>query len=144
MNSQPKKLLDQVRDVIRLKHYSYHTEKQYLRWIKRYILFHNKQHPKYLGRPHIEAYLTHLAVESKVAASTQNQALNALLSSTIPSSNIPSMNLSMPYAPKDLNGSPPSLQRKKPRLSSIASQVHSASWHNCFTEADYELVNVSA
>jgi integron integrase len=79
MNSQPKKLLDQVRDVIRLKHYSYHTEKQYLRWIKRYILFHNKQHPKYLGRTHIEAYLTHLAVEGKVAASTQNQALNALL-----------------------------------------------------------------
>jgi integron integrase len=79
MNSPSKKLLDQVRDVIRLKHYSYHTEKQYVDWIKRYILFHNKQHPKNLGRPHVEAFLTNLAVEGKVAASTQNQALNALL-----------------------------------------------------------------
>jgi integron integrase len=79
MNSSSKKLLDRVRDVIRLKHYSYHTEKQYIHWIKRYILFHNKQHPKNMGRPHIEAFLTHLAVEDKVSASTQNQALNALL-----------------------------------------------------------------
>lgn len=79
MNLPSKKLLDQVRDVIRLKHYSYHTEKQYVDWIKRYILFHNKQHPKNLGSPHVEAFLTNLAVEGKVAASTQNQALNALL-----------------------------------------------------------------
>jgi integron integrase len=79
MNSPSRKLLDQVRDVIRLKHYSYHTEKQYIDWIKRFILFHNKQHPISMGRPHIEAFLTHLAVEGQVAASTQNQALNALL-----------------------------------------------------------------
>jgi integron integrase len=79
MNAPSKKLIDQVRDVIRLKHYSYHTEKQYIDWIKRFILFHNKQHPKNLGRPHVETFLTNLAVEGQVAASTQNQALNALL-----------------------------------------------------------------
>jgi integron integrase len=79
MKAPSKKLLDQVRDVIRLKHYSYHTEKQYIDWIRRFILFNNKQHPKNLGRPHVEAFLTNLAVEGQVAASTQNQALNALL-----------------------------------------------------------------
>jgi integron integrase len=79
MESRPKKLLDQVRDVIRLKHYSYRTEQSYVHWIRRFILFHNKQHPKDMGIPEIEAFLTHLAVAQKVAASTQNQALSALL-----------------------------------------------------------------
>lgn len=79
MENRPKKLLDQVRDVIRLKHYSYRTEQSYVYWIRRYILFHNKQHPKEMGTTEIEAFLTHLAVEQKVAASTQNQALSALL-----------------------------------------------------------------
>jgi integron integrase len=76
---ESKKLLDQVRDVIRLKHYSIRTEEAYVDWIKRFILFHNKRHPKELGSPEIEAFLTHLAVEGHVAASTQNQALAALL-----------------------------------------------------------------
>jgi hypothetical protein len=71
----PKKLLEQVSDVIRLKHYSYKTEKSYVNWIKRYIFFHNKQHPKDMGGKEIEAFLTDLAVNQKVAASTQNQAL---------------------------------------------------------------------
>jgi hypothetical protein len=78
METRPRKLLDQVRDVIRLKHYSYRTEQSYVYWIRRYILFHNKQHPKEMGVPEIEAFLTHLAVSKKVTASTQNQALSAL------------------------------------------------------------------
>jgi integron integrase len=76
---QPKKLLDQVRDVLRVKHYSIRTEQAYVDWITRYILFHAKRHPKDMGAPEIEAFLTHLAVEGNVAASTQNQALSALL-----------------------------------------------------------------
>ncbi len=75
---QPK-LLDQVRDRLRLGHYSLRTERTYISWIRRYILFHGKRHPKDIGKAEIEAFLTHLAVERHVAASTQNQALNALL-----------------------------------------------------------------
>ena len=78
MVSKPKKLLDQVRDVIRLKHYSIRTEEAYVSWIRRYILFHNKRHPQAMGSQEIEAFLTHLAVKLNVAASTQNQALSAL------------------------------------------------------------------
>jgi integrase len=76
---RPKKLLDQVRDAIRLKHYSYRTEQAYVGWIKRYIYFHNVRHPSEMGAPEVEAYLTHLAVKEHVVASTQNQALSALL-----------------------------------------------------------------
>jgi len=80
MQNQPKKkLLDQVRDVIRLKHYSIRTERAYVDWIRRFILFHDKRHPREMGSAEIEAFLTHLAVERQVAASTQNQALNALV-----------------------------------------------------------------
>ena len=79
MEPKPKKLLDQVRDTIRLKHYSIRTENSYVDWIRRYILFHNKRHPNEMGAPEVEAFLTHLAVNEHVAASTQNQALSALL-----------------------------------------------------------------
>jgi len=79
MEQRPKKLLEQVQDVIRLKHYSYQTEKTYIYWIRRYILFHNKRHPKDMGSAEIEGFLTHLAVHENVAASTQNQALHAVL-----------------------------------------------------------------
>ncbi len=79
MNPSKIKLLDQVRNLIRLKHYSIRTEKAYVSWIKRFILFHKKRHPKDMGREEIEAFLTHLAVNGKVAASTQNQAFSALL-----------------------------------------------------------------
>ncbi len=75
----PKKLLDQVRDAIRVKHYALSTEKTYISWIRRYILFHGKRHPGEMGACEIEAFLTYLAVDQKVAASTQNQAFNALL-----------------------------------------------------------------
>jgi site-specific recombinase XerD len=79
MEQRPKKLLDHVRDAIRLKHYSLRTEESYVTWIKRYILFHNKRHPNEMTSAEIEAFLTHLAVHQQVAASTQNQALSAVL-----------------------------------------------------------------
>ena len=79
MNQRPKKLLDQVREAIQVKHYSIRTEQAYVNWIKRYILFHDKRHPREMGAAEIEAFLTHLAVDRNVAASTQNQALSALL-----------------------------------------------------------------
>lgn len=68
MNRQPKKLLDQVREKIQLKHYSIRTEQVFVDWIKRYILFHNKRHPHDMGVTEIEAFLTHLAVDQNVAA----------------------------------------------------------------------------
>jgi len=73
------KLLDQVRAVLRTRHYSYRTEKTYIEWILQYIRFHDIKHPKEMGAAEVEAFLTHLAVERTVAASTQNQALAALL-----------------------------------------------------------------
>jgi integron integrase len=79
MEQRPKKLLEQVQDSIRIKHYSYQTEKTYIYWTRRYILFHNKRHPQEMGSAEIEAFLTYLAVQENVAASTQNQALHAIL-----------------------------------------------------------------
>jgi site-specific recombinase XerD len=79
MVERPKKILDQMRDAIRLKHYSYRTEQTYLGWAYRFILFHDKRHPKEMGAPEIEAFLTYLAVQKRVAAPTQNQALSALI-----------------------------------------------------------------
>jgi integron integrase len=73
------KLLDQVRDAIRTRHYSYRTQEAYTGWIRRFILFHGKRHPAEMGKPEIEQFLTELAVKRNVAASTQNQALAALL-----------------------------------------------------------------
>jgi integron integrase len=71
--------LDKVRQRIRLKGYSIRTERSYSQWIKRFILFHNKRHPRDMGKMEIEAFLSHLAINRNVAASTQNQAFNALL-----------------------------------------------------------------
>jgi len=79
MAESKRKLLDQVRDVIRLKHYSIRTEETYVMWIRRFILFHNKRHPSEMGEQEISEFLTHLAVKKKVASSTQNQALNAIV-----------------------------------------------------------------
>ena len=73
------KLLDLLRDRLRLKHYSIRTETQYVQWVRRFILFHGKRHPQEMGAKEVEAFLTHLAVEGRVAAATQNQALSALL-----------------------------------------------------------------
>lgn len=73
------KLLDRVRDRLRTRHYSLRTESSYISWIRQYILFHNKQHPMELGSDHVASFLSYLAKERNVAASTQNQALNALV-----------------------------------------------------------------
>jgi len=75
----PSPFLTHVRNTLRARHLSLRTEYTYLRWIKRFILFHNKQHPSHLDASHIQAFLTYLAVKRNVAASTQNQARSALL-----------------------------------------------------------------
>nr|WP_186412490.1 phage integrase N-terminal SAM-like domain-containing protein [Candidatus Propionivibrio aalborgensis] len=77
-NAAPK-FLDQVRARIRVKHYSIRTETQYVFWVKRFILFHGKRHPLDMGAGEVEAFLSNLAVNGRVSASTQNQALSALL-----------------------------------------------------------------
>lgn len=79
MVQPPKKLLEQASAKLRIKHYSIRTEKSYVSWMRRYILFHDQRHPKEMGRNEVEAFLTYLAVNRKVSASTQNQAFNALL-----------------------------------------------------------------
>ena len=76
---QQPRLLDRVRAALRTRHYSRRTEKAYVHWIKRYIFFHGKRHPAEMGAAEVTAFLTALAVRDRVAASTQNQALNALL-----------------------------------------------------------------
>lgn len=73
------KLIAQVRDLIRVRHYSRRTEQAYVYWIKQFIFFHNKRHPKEMGGAEVAAFLSHLAVDRQVAASTQNQALAAIL-----------------------------------------------------------------
>ncbi|TVT74362.1 MAG: integron integrase [Denitromonas halophila] len=78
-NASPPRLLDLVRERIRVKHYSIRTEQAYVDWIKRYIIFHGKNHPRDMGAAEVEAFLTALAVQRHVAAATQNQARSALL-----------------------------------------------------------------
>ena len=77
--SRPPKLLDQMREALRSRHYSRRTEQTYCQWVKRYIHFHRVRHPAEMAEPEINAFLTHLAVNEKVSVSTQNQALSALL-----------------------------------------------------------------
>jgi len=81
MNSQPKSspFLNKVREAIRVRHYSIRTEQAYVEWVRRFILFHDKRHPDKMGEREVGEFLTFLAVERNVAASTQNQALNALV-----------------------------------------------------------------
>jgi hypothetical protein len=79
MPQPPKKLLDQMKDALRTRNYSYRTEQSYIEWARRYILFHDKRHPAEMDAPEIQDFITYLAVEKKVAASTQNQALSAIL-----------------------------------------------------------------
>lgn len=76
---RPPKLLDQMRESMRARHYRSRTEETYCQWVRRYILFHQKCHPTDMGEPEINAFLTHLAVKDKVSASAQNQALSAIL-----------------------------------------------------------------
>lgn len=77
--TQKPKLLDQVRQAIRIRHYSPRTEETYVHWIKRFIFFHNKRHPAEMAEAEIAQFLSSLATDSHVSAATQNQALNALL-----------------------------------------------------------------
>jgi integron integrase len=76
---RPPRLLDRVRDALRVRHYSPRTEEAYVGWIRRFILFHDKRHPDEMGSVEVVAFLTHLATVGGIAASTQNQALSALL-----------------------------------------------------------------
>jgi integron integrase len=76
---RPPRLLDQVRQILRLRHYALRTEECYLQWITRFILFHHKRHPRDMNAAEVEQFLTDLAVHGHVSASTQNQALNALV-----------------------------------------------------------------
>ena len=73
------KLLDEIRNVIRLRHYSPRTEESYINWIRRYVLFHNKKHPRDLNEKDIREFLNHLSLKQNVSYSTQNQALNAII-----------------------------------------------------------------
>ena len=73
------KLLDKMRQLMRLRHYSYRTEQSYLRWVRQYIYYHDRKHPGEMGREEVIAFLTHLAEERDVTASTQNQAFSALM-----------------------------------------------------------------
>ena len=75
----PPKLLDQLRERIRYRHYSLRTEQAYVHWVKRFIFFHDKKHPKEMGKPEVEAFLSFLANEGHVAISTHRQAFSALL-----------------------------------------------------------------
>lgn len=103
MPDQSPKLLDQVRHALRAKHYSIRTEEAYLYWVRRFILFHHKQHPKTMNSPEIEAFLTSLAVDGQVSAATQNQALSALLF------------LYRKVLRQDLTGTIDAVRAKKPR-----------------------------
>ena len=73
------RLRDQLREVMRFGHYAIRTEETYWQWIRRFILFHGKRHPREMGTTEVHAFLTHLAVEGQVAVATRNQALNALV-----------------------------------------------------------------
>ena len=83
LEARKPKLLDHVRHVLRVRHYSYRTEKTYVYWIKRFIFFHGKRHPREMGKVEVEQFLTSLAVDRHVSAATQNQALHALLFCTV-------------------------------------------------------------
>ena len=78
-SSKPPRLLDQMREALRLRHYSLRTEQAYIHWTKRYIHFHGKRHPRELGPKEVEDFLSALAVQGRVSASTQGQALAARL-----------------------------------------------------------------
>ncbi len=77
--TQKRKLLDRMRDALRVRHLAASTEEAYVHWVRRFILYNNKRHPKELGKREVEAFLTYLAVDRHVSSSTQNQALSAIL-----------------------------------------------------------------
>ncbi|WP_249268133.1 phage integrase N-terminal SAM-like domain-containing protein [Microcystis aeruginosa FBCC-A68] len=106
-----------MRETIRLKHYSYRTEQTYLDWIKRYLLFHQKKHPREMGGEEIRAFLTHLAVDKNVAAATQNQASTPSFSFI---EKFLKLNWKISvhiYGQKVTNACPPSSPKKKCKMS---------------------------
>jgi hypothetical protein len=78
--SEAPKLLDRLKAAIRARHYSHRTEEAYVMWVRRYILYHRKTHPSAMGADEVNTFLSSLAVDERVSASTQNQALSALIS----------------------------------------------------------------
>gem|GEM_PF-1028931 len=128
---QPRKLLDQVRDAIHTRHYSYRTEEAYVGWVKRFILFHHKRHPAQMGKPEIERFLTSLAVEWHVSASTQNQALAAISSFTRKCWRAIRGGSTMWYAPSGQSGFRRCSPDRRPRPSWAHSTASVGSWRRC-------------
>jgi len=143
---QKKKLLDQFRDQIRIKQYSPRTEKTYVHWVREYILFHNKRHPREMAVPEINQFITHLVVERKASASTHTVlAVGAretrpsapssffIVTSSISRSTKPPSTLS---DPKKANAFPSYFQKMKPEPLLPTSQVHTKSWFKLCMAAD--------
>ena len=136
-----KKLLAQMRDALRTQHYSYRTENTYVEWAKRFVLFHNKRHPKDMGVPEVEAFITHLATERKVAASTHTvpavgaggiRPLAPFSFSIAKFSICPSI-MSLLCDPKSPSTFLLSLPKMKPFVSSMPSPVFTSSWQKFST-----------
>jgi site-specific recombinase XerD len=115
MTSKKPTLLEQMRNVIRVKHYALNTERSYLPWIKRFIHFHKKHHPSSMGEREINEFLTHIAVNGNVAATTQNQAPNAIVFFYKEVLKKREEILVMFRELKDTNGFPSYSRRKKPK-----------------------------
>lgn len=134
MPSRPARLLDRVRALLRTRHYALRTEQAYTDWIRRYILFHHKRHPELMGQSEIETFLTYLAVDRDLAASTQNQALSAIL-----------FLYREVLGKEDVHPSPDSLWARKPkRLPTVLSPAearrllaHTAPAHRLFVRLLY-------
>ena len=142
MENRPKKLLEQVSDQIRLKHYSYRTEETYVQWIRRYIVFHNKRHPKEMGTPEIEAFLTHLAIDQQVSPPQPEIKHSAQSSSSI--ATFSNKSLIAALMPSEQNvplAFPWSYHPKKPAPSFNKPPAFIAYYFNSFTAADYVFEN---
>ena len=131
-SSRPR-LLDKVRDALRLRHYSRRTERAYVGWIRRYILFHGKRHPADMGAPEVTRFLSALATQGGVAASTQNQALAALLFSTERFSASGSRGSTRWCAPRSHGTCRSSYRAPRFARSSRGSTAPRSSWPSCCT-----------
>jgi site-specific recombinase XerD len=137
MSAKPR-LLDQVREALRVRHYSYRTEQQYVGWIRRFIRFHGLRHPKNLGAADVEAYLTHLAIQRGVAPATQAQALAAIL---FLYKRV--LNVTLPWLTTVIRATRPKrlpvvLSRDETRR--VLAQLDGSTlwWHACSTVAGYD------
>jgi hypothetical protein len=137
----PPRLLDRVREAIRARHYSPRTEKAYVHWIKRYIFFHGKRHPVEMSAVEVTAFLTSLAVHDKVAASTQSQALHALLFLYRELLGIESRGSTRSSGPGGRSICPSSSRVRRCAPSSSDSTVCHASWPSSCTARDFACWN---